>query len=428
MTCRQAQKHLVDLLDSQPPDGASELSSHLAACASCAREYAAIQVAIGRIQPRLRVQASPDFKERVMNEIMQTETKRSRWRLVPRLAFAGAAAIVAVLLFAQHGQSPAVSLLAQSAQAMSNVQSVHISARMRTRPAENFEYINADCDWVPLEIWKQFSDPPKWRVEKPGRVVVMDGTSSLLLIKPNGAARGGPRTGFVEWLKALLDTEQVLEKELAAARAQQATARVAEEKHNGARQLVLAVKRAAQGDFTNDWLLNKTVSDSNHTRIYRFDPDTKRLEGMQLVLHAKTGDVAVFEITAIRYNEAFDPALFTLALPDNVIWSVAPEQMPAAQPLPQSAKEAAVTLFGGFAREDWEQVLLVFPASAVDPRLQKAFGGLQVISIGEPFQSGLYRGWFVPYEIRLKSGAIKKHNLALRNDNPAHRWVWDGGL
>ena len=51
-----------------------------------------------------------------------------------------------------------------------------------------------------------------------------------------------------------------------------------------------------------------------------------------------------------------------------------------------------------------------------------------MISIGEPFQSGLYTGWYVPYEVVLPDGTRKKMNLAVRNDNPAHRWVWDGGL
>ena len=63
------------------------------------------------------------------------------------------------------------------------------------------------------------------------------------------------------------------------------------------------------------------------------------------------------------------------------------------------------------------------------PQIFKDYlGGLEVISIGEPFQSMGYPGWFVPYEIKLQSGEIKKHNLAIRNDNPAHRFELDGGI
>jgi len=37
-------------------------------------------------------------------------------------------------------------------------------------------------------------------------------------------------------------------------------------------------------------------------------------------------------------------------------------------------------------------------------------------------------GVFVPYEIRLKDGTVKKWNLAIRCDNPEHRWYYDGGM
>ncbi len=38
------------------------------------------------------------------------------------------------------------------------------------------------------------------------------------------------------------------------------------------------------------------------------------------------------------------------------------------------------------------------------------------------------RGWFVPYEIKLKSGTTEKWNLALRNDKAVHRYEVDGGI
>src|SRR5579862_6147229 len=112
MTCREAQKRLVDWFD-RGPERAPEVEAHVAACANCARAYADMQAAAGLIEPRIRVQASPDFKERVMKRLTETEVPRSRWRFVPRLALAGAAAMLAIVLFAPHGQSPAVSLLAQ---------------------------------------------------------------------------------------------------------------------------------------------------------------------------------------------------------------------------------------------------------------------------------------------------------------------------
>jgi hypothetical protein len=339
---------------------------------------------------------------------------------MPRLALVGAVAMVALVLFMPRTQSPAMSLLAQSAEAMSNLQSVHIVARMRTMPQDNFELIGPQYEWVPVEIWKQFGDTPKWRVEKPNRVAVMDGASSVMLIQSMEVVRGGRYPGFLDWLNGLLDTGTIMDRELAAARAGQSTARLAEE--NG--HYTLAVKRAAPGDYRNDWLLNKFVSTSDHTRIYRFDAASKRLESMQLILNLPSGDVPVFEITSIRYNESIDPALFTLNLPAGVVESVGPGQMPTNHALPQSAKEAAAMFFDGLARSDYDALLTVYPASA-PPRWASGWAGGELLSLGEPFHSG--PGFFVPYQYRFSNGRVKKFNLAVRNDNPQHRWRVDGG-
>jgi hypothetical protein len=439
MTCREAQKRLVDLFDAAPPRALEdELQSHLAACVDCAREYAESLAAVAGIELPERVQPSPDFKERVMKEIMEIPPAvRPRRNFLPWLAVAAAAAVLLVALApivaslrskGNRVPAPVLSLLAQSVQAMSGIESVHMTARMRTMPRDNFEYINPNCDWVPLDIYKHFGEPAKWRVEKSGRVVVMDGSSSLLWIKPNTAARGKSGAGFIDWLYPLLDTGRIFDNELAAARTGAVTAQMSEEVRNGAREVVLTVKRSPQAPVT-DWLYNKNVSTSDQTRIYRFDAASKRLSGMQLLVHRDTGDVAVFEITSVRYNEALAPSLFALDLPADVIWAVSVEQMPvASEPPPTTPKEAATLLFDAFAREDWRRALVVIPESGVSPSMKAIYGGLQVISIGEPVQSMLYRGWFVPYEIKLKNGFVKKHNLAVRNDNPSRRWVFDGGL
>jgi outer membrane lipoprotein-sorting protein len=423
MTCRDAQEHLADLFDCEPPEKLVEIESHLAVCEACARRYAAIRTAAGLIQPHFRVQPSPGFKERVMDRITQPQLPAKPspqpWRWALRLAI-GTAAILAVLLL-PSGQSPALKLMAQSAEAMSNLQSVHITARMRSAPNENFEAIDANADWSPLEIWKQFGETPKWRVEKPGRVAVMDGSSSLMLIRPDQVVEGGRHTGFLDWLEAFLDTDKLMENELAIARAQRLDARLAEQ--DG--KYVLTVHHVAQGDFRNDWLLNKAVSSSNHTRVYRFDMSSKRLEGMEIVLNTPAGDVPIFEISGVTYNEAFDPRIFALDVPPNAIRAVAPEQMSSARPLPQSPKDAAAMFFDALAQQDAEELAVVYP-STFTPEF-KGITSLRVISLGEPFRSGLYAGWYVPYEITI-NGRAKKLNLAVRNDNSQHRWMMDGGF
>jgi len=436
MTCRSARRQMADLFDSAGvTDAGAELRAHLGLCGACATEFRGARDALASVEPLQRVRASLDFKERTMNKLAEqlsaVQTARPRVRTTPfrRLAFMVGAVVALVLalpylgtLRTNHG---AVTLLAQSVQAMSGIQSVHILARMRTHRGDNFEFIGAEYDFQPVEMWKEFGAMPRWRVENPGRVVVMDGTqSTLFLRKSKEAVRGGRNAGFVEWLGPLLDPEQVLTAELKAA--QKGESRASLRREGG--RITLTASRKAQGDFVNDWGRNSSVPESDHTRVYQFDAATNRLTGMQVILHDGGKDVVVFEIDDIRYNEPLAPELFTVALPDDVIRDVPPEVMPVNRPIPATARDAAVTFLEGMAHRDWDQVLMVYRATAIPEGLKMYGGGLRVISIGEPFQSGLYDGWYVPYEILLADGTRKKLNLAVRNDNPAHRWVQDGGF
>jgi hypothetical protein len=434
-----------DLFDSESdPTVNPELRRHLQECAGCARDFACLERALAVPQPVLGMQASSDFKERTMSKLnaeLQTLAAPRRWFPVTgfRLGFslAGAAAILAIVVAlpfigsigtpsGRGSTSGATALLAQSVQAMANLTSVHMIVRMRTLPNDNFELIGVKYDFVPIEMWKEFGDTPRWRVEKPGRVVVMDGKSSVLWMKPDKASRGGTRTGFVEWLLPLLDADKVMESELRAAQNKESKAVLA---HDGVGRILLTVTRTAEGDLSNDWVRNKSIREADHTRIYSFDSATHRLNGLQVIVRDSGRDVSVLEISDIRYNNPLDAKLFALELPENVVWTVSPEEMPVtSQPLPATAKEAALAFFEGMADRNWDRVLTVYPYASLDDRIKSAYGGLQVISIGEPFQSGLYRGWFVPYEIRTPDGRIKKHNLAVRNDNRAGRFRLDGGF
>jgi hypothetical protein len=95
-------------------------------------------------------------------------------------------------------------------------------------------------------------------------------------------------------------------------------------------------------------------------------------------------------------------------------------------------QEAAKAFFEACAKEDWAEAQKFWGGLPVDDRIKTYLGGLAIVSLGEPFQSKGYaspdKGWFVPYEIKLKDGSVKKFNLAVRKDNPANRYIVDGGI
>jgi hypothetical protein len=372
----------------------------------------------------------------------RSRSRLRRWGLIPaRIAVSGALLLLTALglnwFAARNGGPPtaAFGALVHAAEAAGRLETVHIKAKMRTLPHDNFDLLVPEGEFVPIQIWKRLGDPPNWRVEKPGRVVVMDGESMLMLIRPDQgpviAIKGGKDAGFVGWLRPILDLETLLDHERQVAREQGSRVTLLQKGDPKTQpKLVLTIEARAQGDFTRStYRRNKSVTESDNIRFYVFDARTHRLEGMKVWLKGAKVKGPVFETTRIEYDVPLDPSLFALKVPEDAIWYKRPDEMPTARDTSaMTPKEVAQALFKAMADDDWEGVRK-FAGSVLDsPHVRQEFSALQVIRIGEPLRSGLYPGWFVPYEIRLKSGEVKKHNLAVRNDNPKRQWMFDGGL
>jgi RNA polymerase sigma factor (sigma-70 family) len=125
-------------------------------------------------------------------------------------------------------------------------------------------------------------------------------------------------------------------------------------------------------------------------------------------------------------------------------------------------EQVARTFFEACSQEDWTEAAKYWWS---DPRKKNSdasipdgfkqhYGGLEIISIGKPFKARIriaklievqpelrnqLKGRslngdfaapsvFVPYEMRLKDGTIRKWHLPIRCDNPDHRWYFEGGM
>lgn len=447
MNCARCQELLTayveGLLD---PQQEHDVGKHLEVCAPCRTDVTEQTEIRQRLISDAQALTGRSLELPVMTRIAAEEGIIQRRIAVRKqygklgLGLAAAAAIAAALIVPvgsmRGGRATAAEVLAQSVEALSGLDSVYIRLAARTHPRDNFASIALDYDFVSQEMWKQFGDPPKWRVEKPGRVAVMDGESSLLLIRSSGpgaggstAVKGGADRQFDIW-QEMLDVDRILDSELRLAAKNGWDLQLThEEGSDGAPELVVTIEADAQGDFTNDWLKNKSISNSDHRRVFRFDAESKRLEDLEIWAHGEDQDVLVLDIEEIICNPDIDPGLFALALPDDVIWYKRPEVLPDNEKYARmSPDEAAHAFFQACASKNWEEVLNFWARAEVHQGMKLYFGGLEIISIGEPFQSGQYPGWFVPYEIKLWWGGTRKHNLALRNDNPAGRYIVDGGI
>lgn len=457
MNCKQCKEllftHIEGLLDETQ---ARELDRHLKQCPACRDEASAMR----NLQQRLTLSgesyAQSDLEEKVIDRIMRKQTFELRktektnkhiqfWRKIMNAKttkFAAAAIIVLAVMLSMTlfdksvPTASAAQVLQDAIEAVSDIWSVHMKTQMRTVPHDNFSRIGLEYDFVPVEMWKHIdkNEQLRWRVEKPGRVLLMDGQNTTMFIRPN---RGGitkkllPLGCYDSWSGRLLNVRDLLDSELQKAKNNSDyEALIWHTDIEGRDKVILEIDVRTDVE-KDDYLRNKFITNSDRLKVYSFDSETKLLESLQVYVHGENEDVLIFEVTDIEYNIEIDESVFALDLPDNMNWSKAPEILPDNERYANmTPKEAVETFFRACAEENWEEVLKFWTSSRIDERVKTSLGGLEIISLGEPFKSKGYTrsGWFVPYEIRLKSGTVRKHNLAIRNDNPAKRYTVDGGI
>jgi hypothetical protein len=444
MNCTECRENLVayveGLLD---PEDALRCRNHLQECEGCRAEHAAISrlqqqlVNRGRVAERIsivepvmrRIRAVPVEAER--NTIMSLVI-RHRWGL----GFGGAtlgAILVLVLLLANTSrmQASAAEVMIKGAAAVNGITTIHIRGQLRTLPADNFSYIDSKLDFVKIELWKQFRPELKWRIDKPGRLAVMDGESTVLFVQPDHGLRTGPSPSAsdTQWLHAIADLSGLLNDELRLSRLHKWPMTLDQKQGADGEPKSIITVEADAGLPANDYVKNNFFETADTRRVYTFDNQTGRLELAGIYLKAESGEKLVFELDQIEYNLPIDPKVFQPQLPQNVTWEQEMQILPDNDRYAfMSPEEAARAFFEACGREDWDEAGRFI---TVNGFLKNYLGGVQVIKIGKSFETALTQSGgaiFVPYQIKLKSGETKKHNVALKKDRTTDRWFVDGGI
>jgi hypothetical protein len=441
MNCAECRENLVawaeGLFDREE---GLQYRAHLDACADCRAEYEAITSLQRRLIARGQAAAGVQIVGSVMRRVLQEQKKperesimttilKHRWGFGLSAAAGAAAVILTIMLTAPKAQAKAVEVMTKGAQAIAKLTSIHIRGQLRTYPNDNFSYINADCPFCTIELWKQFDPELKWRVEKPQRVVVMDGQSTVMLIKTGDVAVKVPqRTASAfdtDWLQRIANLSKTISNEVNRAQAKGWKLDTTEETAADGRVKSIVTIHAKSGIPEDDYGKNGFFDNADTRRVYSFDAQTKHLEAVQVYLVRPSGEVKIFDLSQIDYNQPIDPSLWKLELPADVTWAQLPEQL---SKLPDNEKYASMTaeqaaraFLEACSREDWVEAGKFM--SPINEQVKQAYGGLEIISLGESFTSKAYGGRFVPYEIKLHS---QEFNVRVSNTNSAKRCVLMG--
>jgi outer membrane lipoprotein-sorting protein len=438
MNCAECRDNLVacaeGLLDRE---ALLECQAHLEACASCRAEYQVIASLQQRLVARGQAAAEVSIVAPVMQRVLQKRNEPERETIMSKIlkyrwgfglgTAAGAAAIIlmAFLIFPK-AQATAAEIMTKGAQAVAKLTSIHIRGQLRTAPADNFGYINPDSEFYTIELWKQLEPELKWRVEKPGRVAVMDGQSTVLYIKAaNYGARfqhPSPSAYDTDWLQRIANLSNTISNELNRAQAKGWKLDTTEETAADGRMKSIVTIHAKSGIPENDYGKNNFFDNADTRRVYRFDAQTKLLETVQVYLVRPSGETLIFDLSQIDFNPPIDPSIWKLELPADVSWSQEPQKLPDNEKYASmTAEQAARAFLEACAREDWNEAGKFM--SPITEGVKQAYGGLEIISLSESFTSKSYGGRFVPYEIKLQP---QEFNVRVSNANPAKRCVVTG--
>ncbi len=397
----------------------------------------------GKLARQLRAVRDPnpplDLADRLEKTIpgsfRQRERMAGRMFTMAKIGATAAAVMAFVwgaLAFLSGPTGPGVSVAAmldQVARASGSAPAVHIVMRVLSRQGEDFSFVDLGGEPQTFEAWIEMPGAGdgmssvevthgRARVTKGDRVRACDGRETIAwfpswgeAIRSEGCAVEVETFWPAAWVRQLMAAATVAGAEVHGPVEERGTARlILREPGVG----VSGRAKAFLQEFNRETELTWTLGNNRLTGLRRWV-----LEG---------GRHLVAETVTIEYLDAADDAMFRLDLPADVRWVTlreAPEALAELGP-----RDVARRFFEAAIAGD-RDTLGVLGASPHFVESVLGMGFKAVVSIGEPFRTGLYPGVYVPYEVRARQGDAArtvKYNLALRDDNPQHRWVFDGGI
>ncbi len=373
------------------------------------------------LKPRKEIKASDELRERVRLALASGHSRRFNRKWIWGGISACAAAVMLVFLLVPTGMS-ATDLLKVAINSLRKVEKMEMVVEIRTRPVENFKYIDVNEDFVTHHIDITNSDSVmSWRIDKGDRVATGrngDINTWIKSLKLGWHVNTHDKAAVIGYLANLLTPQKILEVELEQCMQGSDSKYTVTKK---GKEIQLVVHAMPQGDFGNPYLLNSSIEESENIRRYVIDADTKRLKSASVSVVSGKREIVVLKISSITYN----PGVKTVfALPPDVQFVETEKQLPGLNGL--SAEEAATVVLNAFST--WNKDILdkvMYPAVS-DISYRKRFSGAKLLSVGNAFVSGNHNSTFIPYRLRLKDGTIQRHYLALRK-NDTGGWIVIGG-
>jgi hypothetical protein len=308
-------------------------------------------------------------------------------------------------------------------EATDEARAVHVVLRMRTRPGEDFPFVDTKGEFMRVAAWiesPQAGDGPgRARIEKRDRSYTFDGTETVLYLSElNEAYRRAGRAIDLDlfwpadWVRQVRNLPRK-------------GIEVVEHAESGGTGRLLIRQRGVDTTPREPAFLGEFDRETE----LEWELETKRLTALRRWVYRDGERLLYSETESIDYLPALDPATYEPDLPADVRWGGV--QQGGIELLELGPREVSLRLFDAAIERDRATLELLCPSpGTIDWLLDEKNRPSKVYYVGEPFRAGNYVGVYVPYKVRFGPGpfGVRTHNVALRNDNDENRWVFDGGI
>jgi hypothetical protein len=337
-----------------------------------------------------------------------------------KISMAGVAAAallwIGVALVAP-GSASVAAVLEPVAAASGRVDAVHVVMQVLSREGEDFEFVDVDAPPMIYDVWIERpaggAAPARAKLSKGDRIYACDGDGMTVYHPRRGEAMKSPGCSIdleMFWPQAWVEALR------------------------GADEDRVTVVRHEKGNGRGRMLLREPGTGSTGRGpafLKEFDRETEitwdLASHMLLTLKRwvlQDGRHLVAEALTVNYFGDPSDDMFRVDVPDTVRWVSlhdAPAELARMGP-----REVTRQFLQAAARGDRETLEILGASPHQAGQIAQA-GVTDVLSVGQPFESGAYAGVYVPYVIRVGADT-RKQLLAVRNDNDQKRWVYDGGF
>lgn len=405
MNCRKFRKHYLKLLDADTGDPMqSELAAHLESCPQCSEFYDEITRTFAALQPSTKINASPKFKERIMQRIDKTDhTEHEKERKFGSVriklwkpAFAAGALAILVIVLAVTGvfrSATTAYALEQTIEANQGVRYIHLKCES-TSDGLGEAWAEFDENGELLRLRYNFPSTE----DGPKEVVWHGGKAEAWLKGKNVAIVVGEKNILTKVPADFFDPKLIVEG-------------LYQKQASG------EVRIETQGPSSGEAPIILTVIWNElpeKREVYQVDPETKLVRQVE-TYRLKDGQYEFLSrIKYLDYNQPINPEVFVLDIPADAMRIDQTTQEIGLARGDLTAEEISVKVVREFIEaliaKDYEAAGRLYEGVPAT-KMEEIFGGgsfLQIVSISEPTKDRLPGeiGFRVPCKIEIEKDGV----------------------